>query len=149
MKFRHEFVEHVPRQLHEGVLYVSTSFGTAVHLCASGCGEEVVTPLGPSEWKITYDGRTVSLEPSIGNWSLPCSSHYWIDEGEIHWARGFSEFEVTRVRQEARKRRDGFYQMKGAALPRKLAGRNTQRGARTVIGGLVRDLRRAWGRGRE
>ena len=149
MNFRHEFVDHVPKQLQESVLYVSTSFGTAVHLCASGCGEEVVTPLGPSEWKITYDGRTVSLEPSIGNWSLPCRSHYWIEKGMIHWARGFSEAEVTRVRQESRKRRDHVYRMEGAEPPRNLSGINTQRGPRKVIGKLGRYLRRAWGRGRE
>ena len=149
MTFHHEFVDNVPRQLQEGVLYVSTRFGTAVHLCASGCGEEVVTPLGPSEWKLTYDGRTVSLEPSVGNWSLPCRAHYWIEEGKVHWARGFSEFEIKRVRQEARKRRDDFYRIEGAELPRKPPGGDAQRGPRAVIGRLVRDLRRAWGRGRK
>ena len=47
--FRHEFVEHIPEHVAEGVLYVSVRFGTVVHRCACGCGEEVVTPLGPAE----------------------------------------------------------------------------------------------------
>ena len=72
MRLRHEFVDHIPEQLDDGVLYVSIRFGTVVHRCACGCGEEVVTPLGPAEWRLTYDGRTVSLEPSVGNWSFPC-----------------------------------------------------------------------------
>ena len=101
MRLRHEFVDHIPEQLDDSVLYVSIRFGTVVHRCACGCGEEVVTPLGPAEWRLTYDGRTVSLAPSIGNWSFPCRSHYWIDEGIVRWARDFSEAEIARVRQEA------------------------------------------------
>ena len=66
MRLRNEFVDHIPEQLGDGVLYVSMRFGTVVHRCACGCGKEVVTPLGPAEWRLTYDGRTVSLEPSIG-----------------------------------------------------------------------------------
>ena len=113
MKLRHEFVDHIPEQLDDGVLYVSIRFGTVVHRCACGCGEEVVTPLGPVEWRLIYDGRTVSLTPSIGNWSFACRSHYWIDEGSVRWARGFSEAEVALVRQEARTRRDGHYETEG------------------------------------
>lgn len=106
---RHRFVEHIPDQLDEGVLYVSIPFGTVVHLCACGCGEEVVTPLGPAEWQVTYDGRTVSLAPSIGNWGFPCRSHYWIDNGRVRWARGFSTEEVELVRRKARTRRHAYY----------------------------------------
>ena len=106
---RHEFVEHIPDELAEGVLYVSVAFGTVVHRCACGCGEEVVTPLGPAEWQLSYDGRTVSLTPSIGNWSFKCRSHYWIDDGRVRWARSFSKQEVAIVRGKARSRRDGYY----------------------------------------
>ena len=108
-----------------------------------------MTPLGPAEWKLTYDGRTVSLAPSIGNWSFPCRSHYWVDEGNVRWARGFSEAEVALVRQEARKRRYGYYQTEGAELTRKLTGRDAQRGLRRAIWKIIRALGRAWGRGRE
>ena len=54
MRLRHQFVEYIPAHLDEGVLYVSLPFGTVVHRCACGCGEEVVTPLGPAEWRLTY-----------------------------------------------------------------------------------------------
>ena len=47
MRLRHEFVDHIPEQLDDGVLYVSIRFGTVVHRCACGCGEEVVTPSRP------------------------------------------------------------------------------------------------------
>jgi hypothetical protein len=34
-------------------LYVSIEFATAAHSCACGCGREVVTPPGPTDWRIT------------------------------------------------------------------------------------------------
>lgn len=81
----HEFVEFIPEQLQEGVLYVSTAYATATHRCFCGCGREVVTPLSPTDWKLTFDGETVSLSPSIGNWSFPCKSHYWIEANKVQW----------------------------------------------------------------
>ncbi len=74
---RHKFVDVVPGQLERETLYVSIPFATAAHLCLCGCGHEVVTPLSPTDWRLIFDGATVSLEPSIGNWSYPCQSHYW------------------------------------------------------------------------
>ena len=128
MRLRHEFVDYIPDQLDDSVLYVSIRFGTVVHRCACGCGEEVVTPLGPGEWKLTYDGRTISLAPSIGNWSFPCRSHYWIDEGSVRWARGFSEDEVAMVRKDARRRRASYYQTKRGDPSGELEGGDPQRG---------------------
>ena len=133
-----------------------SEFGTVVHRCACGCGEEVVTPLGPGEWRLTYDGRTVSLAPSIGNWSFACRSHYWIDEGNVRWARGFSAVEVDLVRTKARTRREGYYgtespetlgQERGKGVPRRSL--NDEQGAsRRSIWERIRTLRRPWGRGR-
>lgn len=116
MNLAHRFVDLIPDELEDGVLYVSIKFGTVVHKCACGCGEEVVTPLGPAEWRLTYDGRTVSLAPSVGNWSFPCRSHYWIEGGSVRWARGFSGAEVAKVRQEAKARRESYY-LEGIAAP--------------------------------
>ncbi|PYT79987.1 MAG: hypothetical protein DMG40_13935 [Acidobacteria bacterium] len=75
----HEFVEYMPDQLKDGVLYVSIPFATGAHKCCCGCGQEVVTPLSPTDWKLIFDGRSISLDPS--NWSFPCKSHYWIRSG--------------------------------------------------------------------
>lgn len=94
-----EFVEYVPRKLQEGTLYISTTFATAVHRCCCGCGSKITTPLAPSEWSLTFDGETVSLSPSIGNWSFPCQSHYWIRRNEIVWAGGMSAQQIAEVRK--------------------------------------------------
>ena len=149
MRLRHEFVDYIPEQLDDGVLYVSCRFGTVVHRCACGCGEEVVTPLGPAEWRLTYDGRTISLAPSIGNWSFRCRSHYWIDEGSIRWARDFSADEVARVRQEAWERRAGYYRTKRLGLTRGSSGRDDHRGLKWLIWKMCRTLGRGWGRRKE
>ncbi len=95
----HEFVEFMPDQLEHGVLYISVSYNTATHLCACGCGREVITPFSPVDWSMTYNGRTVSLRPSIGNWNFPCKSHYFITDGQVIWARTYTEEEMQSVRE--------------------------------------------------
>lgn len=91
----HAFVDAIPEKLEAGVLYVSIRYATAVHLCCCGCDREVVTPLQPNRFSLTYDGASVSLWPSIGNWSFPCQSHYWIEEDRVRWARKWSAGQIA------------------------------------------------------
>lgn len=100
-----EFVESFPQPLVAGVFYVSTRFASGAHLCASGCGREVITPLSPAQWSITFDGK-LSVWPSIGNWSLPCRSHYVIRRGLVRWARDFSNREIADNRDADERRLD-------------------------------------------
>jgi hypothetical protein len=106
MTLTHKFVEEVPENLDPAVLYVSIEYGTAVHLCCCGCGGEVVTPLGRADWRLVFDGESVSLFPSIGNWSFDCESHYWIIEGRIRWDRKWSRPEIDAMRDRRAKQRD-------------------------------------------
>lgn len=77
--------KHIPDVLDPGVLYISRIYSTAIHLCACGCGQQVVTPL--SMWTLTENALgEVTLHPSIGNWSFACQSHYWITNSKIIWA---------------------------------------------------------------
>jgi hypothetical protein len=102
-----EFVEFVPPMLEEGILYISIPYRTAVHRCCCGCGSKVVTPLAPTEWKLTFDGETISLNPSVGNWSFPCQSHYWIRRNRVDWSRKFSRAEIDAVRRKEEEERLG------------------------------------------
>jgi hypothetical protein len=90
-----EFVDSFPAHMNLGVLYVSIRYRTCGHLCCCGCCQEVVTPLSPAQWSLTYDGEAISLRPSVGNWALACQSHYWIRENQVLWARRFSAAEVS------------------------------------------------------
>lgn len=100
---RHEFVEFMPPALEDGVLYVSIEYGTMAHRCCCGCGNKVVTPLSPAQWRLTYDGESVSLSPSVGSHDLACRSHYWIRENRVHWARKWTEDQVTEGRAADRR----------------------------------------------
>ncbi|MBB3355572.1 hypothetical protein FHT70_005535 [Rhizobium sp. BK049] len=100
-RLEHRFVEHIPEILGPGVLYVSMEYATAVHSCCCGCGEEVVTPFTPTDWKMTFDGEAISLKPSVGNWNLACRSHYVIDRGQVIEADPWTDEQV-----EAERRRD-------------------------------------------
>ena len=83
----HEFVKTIPEDLEELTLYVSMDYATVVHMCCCGCGQEVVTPLSPTDWTLIYDGVSISLSPSIGNWGFECRSHYWISKSKVRWAK--------------------------------------------------------------
>lgn len=73
------------RSLDRGKLYVCCRYRAVTHLCACGCGVEINTPLHPTGWTLRYDGVSVSLSPSVGNWSEKCQSHYWITNNRIRW----------------------------------------------------------------
>ena len=106
---QHKFVENIPDDLEAGYLYVSVEYATAVHLCCCGCGTEVVTPLTPTDWRLIFDGETVSLSPSIGNWNFPCSSHYWIRNNQVHWAQVMSAEKIAEGRKKDRERKDQYF----------------------------------------
>lgn len=93
----------MPEKPQQGLLYISREYKTATHLCCCGCGLEVVTPLNPAKWRITDHGDSVSLTPSIGNWSFPCESHYWIDHGAVKWSTKMSQKQIEAVRQSDQK----------------------------------------------
>jgi hypothetical protein len=96
---RHEFTDIIPDKLEDGVVYISIPYATVLHLCCCGCRSEVVTPLSPADWSFTFDGQSVSLSPSIGNWSFPCQSHYWIKRNKIQWAQRWSREEIEAARR--------------------------------------------------
>ena len=95
-KIKHEFVEFIPKERQEGVLYISIPYATAVHNCFCGCGLKVVTPISPVGWQLTFDGETITLFPSVGNWSFPCRSHYFIRRDTVVWGEDMSQYEIDR-----------------------------------------------------
>ena len=105
----HEFVEFIPEQLKERTLYISKEYSTAVHKCCCGCGREVVTPLSPTDWQLTFDGKSVSLYPSIGSWSLPCQSHYFITKNRVVWALQWSPEQIARGRAYEAQAKERYY----------------------------------------
>ena len=81
----------------------------------------MVTPLSPTDWKLIFDGKTVSLDPSIGNWGFSCRSHYWIWNDSAVWAEDWSKARIDANRAHDRRAKEKYYgaDEKEAAMPPK------------------------------
>ena len=73
-----------------------------------------MTPIRPTDWTLTWNGETVTLDPSVGSWSLPCQSHYWIVENRIVWARKWTASEIAAGREKDRRAKARYYAKPGA-----------------------------------
>jgi hypothetical protein len=111
----HRFVRNVPRELEPGVLYISMDYATAVHSCCCGCGERVVTPFTPTDWRMTFDGESISLHPSVGNWSQKCRSHYVIQRNRVLEAGPWSTAQVEAERRRDKRVKAAYYGKAGDA----------------------------------
>jgi hypothetical protein len=105
----YELVEFIPEELKERTLYISHIYCTVVHKCCCGCGREVVTPLSPTGWQLTFDGKTFSLYPSIGSWSLPCQSHYFITKNKVIWVPKWTKKRIAKGRAQEARVKERYY----------------------------------------
>jgi hypothetical protein len=105
-------VQYIPQELEVGKLYVSEEYGAAAHLCACGCGHKVNTPIGPTDWSLKVIRGKPSLFPSVGNWQIPCKSHYWIRNGEIEWAPAWSDEQISAGRRAEQRRDEEYFSRK-------------------------------------
>lgn len=101
MTLKPEFVTEIPQKLDQGKIYIAPQYGAIVHLCPCGCGSEVSTPLNRKHgWIMNYDGELFSLSPSVGNYSYPCKSHYFIKDNEIIWVPAHNEYEQKKKKRK-------------------------------------------------
>jgi hypothetical protein len=124
-----DHVNYLPKELSQGTLYVSNEYAIAGHLCACGCGVKVITPLGLAEWTYSERNGLPTLYPSIGNWQMPCRSHYFIADGQIQWASQWSDAQIAAGRSAEEERRQAYYQ-----------SRDRERGFWPRLWNLVRKL---------
>ena len=100
VKIKHEFVEFIPKEREEGVLYVSIPYATAVHNCFCGCGLKVVTPISPVGWQLTFDGETVTFY--INRMDTPPSARkFGINRNHMRGKLVGNVMKFTWVREEA------------------------------------------------
>lgn len=124
MTLKHRFVDAIPEKMEDRTLYISIEYATATHKCCCGCGLEVVTPLTPTDWKLIFDGETVSLTPSIGNWSFPCRSHYWIERNAVKWAAQMTEAQIRAVRAHDKSAKTAYFGAAGDSTNKATTGEN-------------------------
>jgi hypothetical protein len=108
----HRFVEFIPEVIEDWIIYISIEYCTAIHKCICGCGNEVVTPISPTDWQLTFDGKTVSLNPSIGNWNFECKSHYFIKKNQIIIARDWSSSDISDGRKSDSRKKKKYFKKK-------------------------------------
>lgn len=82
------FSKHLPQTIEEGKLYISKEYGISKHLCPCGCKSLIVIPFAENvekdlKWAYTEIDGKVSFKPSMGNWQLPCKSHYYITDNKF------------------------------------------------------------------
>jgi hypothetical protein len=114
-----QYVDFMPKALEDGVLYISEKYSTAVHKCCCGCGEKVVTPLKPTEWSLSVVKDAVTLSPSIGNWSFPCQSHYWIRNNRVEWSGMMAKSTIERNRRRDQVAKQKHFEQVNAKLVEK------------------------------
>ena len=56
---------------------------TAVRIYNTNTSKVIIEEVPCVNQSVKYDGETVSLSPSIGNFQFPCKSHYWIRENRV------------------------------------------------------------------
>lgn len=88
-------VETMPpkENMEQFVLYVSKKYGLSIHLCLCGeCGEQTVLPFSKIidgkdiGWTHEEDNQgRYTMRPSIGNYQLPCKSHYIITNNKANF----------------------------------------------------------------
>jgi hypothetical protein len=103
-------VEFLPSDLEEGILYVSKKYAVAGHLCPCGCRSKIITPLGRNEWRYSEKKALPTLYPSIGNWQLPCRSHYWITNGAVEWSYNWNQEKIDAGAKLEEKKRKDYYE---------------------------------------
>lgn len=113
-------VTYLPKELESGILYVSKKYGVAGHLCPCGCGNKIITPLGTTEWHLTVRKGKPSLNPSLGNWQLPCKSHYWIINGEIEWSYQWDDDQIKSGWHAEEIRRKSYFKKLAGKFRRRL-----------------------------
>jgi hypothetical protein len=117
---RPKFVDTMPSDLEDGMIYISNKYRVGLHNCCCGCGEEVSTPIGPTEYSITMVGGGVTVHPSIGNHDFPCGSHYIIEGGSIVWAGAMTRRAINAGRAHDRYLKRGRARSGIAALPARI-----------------------------
>jgi hypothetical protein len=140
---RAQLVQYIPEKLDSGVLYVSQQYRTAAHRCCCGCGEEVITPLGPTDWTLQIVNGAATLDPSIGNWSFPCRSHYWIRSGKVVWAADMTQHQIQQGRMRDQRLRDAYFANADSRDIQKPVSPSTHHNVPTQTGSWLAEV---WGR---
>ncbi|UCZ63572.1 hypothetical protein LHJ73_21675 [Mycolicibacterium phocaicum] len=95
------------------------------------CATKVASALDPTDYAITFDGETISLSPSIGNWNFHCRSHYVIRRGQVRWMPAMSDADIAAGRHRDRRAKTARDELFDAPTPPRVTPENDT----TPVGG--------------
>jgi len=81
IKVTPEYVEFIPNELKQDVIYISEKYKTSTHLCLCGCGNLSVTPIDETGWVLSVLATKITMTPSVLNNNCPNKYHYIITNG--------------------------------------------------------------------
>jgi hypothetical protein len=108
MKYRLVEVERFPETFDPGTIYWSEEFEMSAHICACGCKDVVMLPIGPVDFSLSLGPQGPTLRPSVGNWGV-CDAHYFITNGEVQWQSQLSPAQIAASRAWEDARRSAYY----------------------------------------
>lgn len=74
-------VQYIPKEMEQGVLYISDEYNAINHLCLCGCGVPAPIRIGPDWWQYSINSKDqISITPSLLH-RFSCQSHYIITNG--------------------------------------------------------------------
>ncbi len=78
-----KYVDYIPVEREEGILYLCQEYHVSCHRCPCGCGKDVI--LDHNRWEYSILSDTITVRPSVWSFNLPCKSHYFITNNQIEW----------------------------------------------------------------
>ena len=95
VEIRPEYVINIPAELEENVIYISKEYSGSAHNCLCGCKSRIFLPINQPDhsfelfrtygWNLIENQKGISFTPSIGNYNLPCKSHYIITNNKANF----------------------------------------------------------------
>ncbi len=141
---RPQYVEQLPDQMEEGVLYICEEFDLTAHKCCCGCGEDVYNKINPAKWRLTkMRNGSVSLYPSVGNWKYACKAHYWIHKNRVIDAGPMGARTIEAIRERDRLDRDRYIARLNAQQDRECS-MNFWGRTHTIFARTLRRLKVLW-----
>jgi len=88
VKVKYKICKILPslKDMENNVVYISKKYLSTSHKCICGCGIQIHMGLMPNEWKYQIDSNNkISMQPSVGNYQIPCKSHYIFYKGNANF----------------------------------------------------------------
>ena len=61
------------------------------------------------------------MDPSIGNWSFPCGSHYWLKNNKVQWSHQWSKAQIESGQEFDMLKKQQYLEVKNSEVIEEIA----------------------------